>query len=320
MGAFYPQMILVCGLYPDHLGPEFLDVYRSIRERRMAAKKSKDKVTDMTLKIVLNGTFGKLGSKWSFLYSPNLMIQVTITGQLVLLMLIEELEAAGIPVISANTDGIVAKVPRHLDETYHSIIHDWEQRTGFEMEFAIYKSLHSASVNSYVAVKAAFADEPDAYRSLFPKMSDDDLAKEFKGGVKQKGLYAFVGSKGSPAEKNPASYVCIDAVINYLTKAMPVEETIDWCPDVRRFLTVRRVTGGAMYQGEYLGKVVRWYHARGSKECIRYATNENKVAKSDGARPMMELSDLPVDLDFGFYYREARDILSEIGVTYDHGF
>lgn len=65
----------------------------------------------MTFKIVLNGTFGKLGSKYSFLYSPNLMIQVTITGQLALLMLIEALEAAGISVVSANTDGIVSRCP-----------------------------------------------------------------------------------------------------------------------------------------------------------------------------------------------------------------
>ncbi|KKS65278.1 MAG: hypothetical protein UV34_C0020G0001, partial [Parcubacteria group bacterium GW2011_GWB1_42_6] len=40
------------------------------------------------------------------------MIQVTITGQLALLMLIERLELCGVPVISANTDGLVVECPR----------------------------------------------------------------------------------------------------------------------------------------------------------------------------------------------------------------
>lgn len=318
VSAFYPALILICGLYPEHLGPEFLEIYRNIRDRRMGAKEqirlikkavkmlddaleeaklrgdlAAATVIDMTLKIVLNGTFGKLGSKWSFLFAPNLMIQVTITGQLVLLMLIERLELAGISVISANTDGIVCRIPIELEDTYHDIIKQWEAETGFEMEFADYTSLHSMSVNSYVAVK------PD-------------------GTVKQKGLCAFVGSKGSPAEKNPTNYICTDAVIAYLTKGTPLEETIEWCPDIRRFLTVRRVRDGALFRGEYLGKVTRWYHARGSRDCIQYAKGDklgHKVPKSDGARPLMELDGtLPSDIDYDYYKSEAVKMLGELGV------
>lgn len=293
VASYYPAILLVCELYPDHLGRDFLDVYRSIRERRLKAKRNKDKVTDMTLKIVLNGTFGKLGSKWSFLYSPNLMIQVTMTGQLALLMLIEELEDAGISVISANTDGIVSKFNRALADDYHAIVKGWEQRTGFEMEFADYEALYSASVNSYIAIKT-------------------------DGEVKQKGLFAFKGSKGSIAEKNPTAYVCIDAVIAYLTKGTPLEGTIEWCPDIRRFLTVRRVTGGAMYRGEYLGKVVRWYHANGSRDYIAYGSKKkfgHKVPKSDGAKPLMELDGtLPSDINYSYYVAEAQKMLGELGV------
>lgn len=292
VGAFYPALKLVCGLYPEHLGPTYLDIYRGVRERRMAAKKAKDKVTDMTLKITLNGAFGKLGSKYSFLYSPKLMLQVTITGQLVLLMLIESLEGAGISVISANTDGIVSRIHKSKIDLYHRIISDWEKRTGFEMEFAEYASLHSASVNSYIAIK------PD-------------------GSVKQKGLYAFVGSKGSPAEKNPKNHICIDAVIEYLTKGTPLEETIEWCPDVRRFLSVQRVKGGAEFEGQYLGKVARWYRSTRSWSCIKYATGDkqgDKVSMSDNAMPMMELSGLPADLDYPWYISQSRKMLGDLGV------
>ena len=290
VAAFYPKLMLVCGIYPDHLGPLFLEIYRSIHTRRLKAKKTKDKVTDMTLKIVLNGTFGKLGSKWSVLYAPNLMLQVTITGQLVLLMLIEELELAGISVISANTDGIVSKIPRHLEATYHEIIKSWEARTGFEMEFADYAALYSRDVNNYLAFKP-------------------------NGDVKQKGAFAFAGSKGSPAEKNPASYVCIDAVINYLRDGTPIDETLEWCPDIRRFLTVRRVTGGATFRGEYLGKVVRFYYSTESDDPILGYVKGNKVAKSDGAMPMMELPDLmPYDINYNYYRDAAISMLGDLGV------
>lgn len=314
VAAFYPAIILICELYPDHLGPAFLDVYRTLRERRITAKAEikevkkaigmlvnahreaalrqdlKSLVTiDMTLKIVLNGAFGKLGSRWSFLFSPNLMIQVTLTGQLVLLMLIEELELAGISVISANTDGIVSYFDRDYLSVYEDIVKRWERRTGFEMEFADYDALYSRDVNNYIAVKVG-------------------------GGVKQKGAFAFVGSKGSPAEKNPTTYVCIDAVIEYLTKGTPIMDTLEWCPDIRRFLSVRRVTGGATYDGQYLGKTVRWYYSRNSKDHIKRATNGDKVARTDGCRPMMELGSLPDDIDYQWYYHEAVSMLGDLGV------
>lgn len=315
VASYYPAIMLICGLYPEHLGDDFLNIYRDIRNERVRAKRIKDKVTDMTLKIVLNGTFGKLGSKWSILYAPNLMIQVTITGQLALLMLIESLELAGISVISANTDGIVSKCPRNKVDLMYSIIAAWEKKTGFDMEQAIYESLHSASVNSYIAVKASYQAEKKVFDS-FPFLRNEVRSGAvFKRGVKQKGLFAFVGSKGSPAEKNPATYICIDAVVNYIVDGTPLEDTIEWCTDIRRFITVRRVKGGALYGGEYLGKVVRWYYSRNGHEPIRYAENGNKVAKSDGAMPIMELGgDFPNDIDWDFYRSESIKMLANLGV------
>lgn len=55
------------------------------------------------------------------------MYQVTINGQLFLLMLIEKLELAGIHVISANTDGIVSIIPNDKFELYCNLCHEWEK-------------------------------------------------------------------------------------------------------------------------------------------------------------------------------------------------
>ena len=88
------------------------------------------------------------------------------------------------------------------------------------------------------------------------------------------------------------------------------------CDDVRKFLTVRTVGGGAVWAGMYLGKAVRWYYSRGVPEsvCIRYKTNGNKVSRSNGSMPCMTLpAEVPSDVDYDWYVREANDILKDIG-------
>lgn len=103
-------------------------------------------------KLQINGTFGKTGSPYSVLFAPEMLIQTTMTGQLLLLMLIEWHEAYGIPVVSANTDGIVIYCHRDKLSLSEALIAEWENRTGLEMETTEYKSLHSKDVNNYIAI------------------------------------------------------------------------------------------------------------------------------------------------------------------------
>lgn len=344
VASYYPAIILNCRLYPEHLGPKFLDVYRSIVERRLAAKnaakvakKAGDKelakhqtTIANSLKITINGSFGKLGSMWSKLYSPNLMIQTTITGQLALLMLIERLEMCEIEVASANTDGIVIRCHKAKAATMDEIVAAWERCTGFETEAVEYSALYSASVNAYFAVKT-------------------------NGEVKLKGPYA-----NEALNKNPQTPICSEAVCNLLVLGIPVEDTIRHCSDVRQFLTVKKVDGGAIWvkerkmvddwilvedhgsaknvwhsralnkrvvrksrpnpmpgigSSEYLGRAVRWIYSANHRDAyIAYERNGNLVGKSEGARPLMELPDkFPDDIDYAWYIEAANKILEEIG-------
>jgi hypothetical protein len=284
VASYYPAIILRLGMSPPQIGEAFQAIYRGIVDQRLAAKRAGDKATADGLKITVNGTFGKLGSKWSFLYAPDLLIQTTITGQLALLMLIEALDLCGIPVVSANTDGVVVKCPRGLEWLRDECIRGWEAATGFETEATHYAALYSRDVNNYIAIK------PD-------------------GTAKTKGAYA-----AASLQKNPTSLVCVDAVTAFLTRGVAVEETIRECRDVRRFVTIRQVKGGGEYRGEYLGRAVRWYYARGAEGHISYVSNGNKVARSDGARPIMELPDtLPDDVDRDWYIAEARGMLADVG-------
>lgn len=293
VASYYPRIKLNCRLFPKHIGEPYLNVYNDLVERRLQAKKAKNNVEADSLKITINGAFGKLGSKYSVLYSPDLMLGVTITGQLSLLMLIESLELAGIEVVSANTDGIVIKCHNTKRETMLSIFAQWEAATGFETEETEYKMLLSRDVNNYMAVKT---DNTVKLKGAYSNPWAD----------KKQAIFRF--------HKNPMTTICIEAVCKFITDKVPLKETIKQCTDITKFVCVKKVKGGGYKAGEYLGKVVRWYYAKDVKDAIYYIGSGNKVGETDGAKPLMDLpKELPDDIDYDFYIQKAYAILTDIG-------
>lgn len=353
VASYYPNLILNSGEWPPALGQAFLQEYAAIKDERLAckalAKKLKKEGFEGTVeyieattgdgggKIMINGTFGKTGSPYSVLFAPAMLIQTTVTGQLSLLMLIEWHELYGIPVISANTDGIVVNCPRDKLHISEALISEWEKRTGLEMETDDYLAIYARDVNNYFAIK-----------------TPDD--------VKRKGEY---GKGGLVEKKNPDVEICADAVADFLAKGVPIEYTIAACRDITKFVTIQKVNGGGVkmwgegprkgarvmdmvgtltangwtkegrkwrkgdsvtdaataYQScfapqtpEYLGKVVRWYYGTRSPGPIVYASNGNTVSLSYGARPCMTLPDeFPDDIDYAWYAGKAEAMLKDIG-------
>jgi len=285
VASYYPRIILNCGLAPASMGEHFTKTYNGLVEARLKAKREGDKITADSLKISINGGFGKFGSPYSALYSPLLLIQTTVTGQLALLMLIESLELNTIPVVSANTDGIVIKCPVELHSLLEYIVWEWEAKTEFETEETRYKALYSRDVNNYIAIKE-------------------------DGGYKTKGVYAPAG-----LSKNPTNEICIDAILAYLIDDVPIADTIMQCKRIEKFVTIRQVKGGAVKNGDYLGKTVRWYFAEGESGAIQYKVNGYQVAGSIGGKPIMTFPDtFPDDVNYQKYINDTNDILRELGV------
>lgn len=299
--GYYPNLIIKSKREPDNMRGHFQPVYKAIVDERAIAKRAGRKDEAESGKIASNGLFGKSGSPYSIVYAPRMLIQTTVSGQLAILMLIEECELNGWQVVSANTDGFVTRVPRADRGRFRSIIFDWECATGLNMEETFYKSLHSRNVNNYVAFK---------YEAHKPEKID----------VKRKGKFAPSG-RGIPAayglKKTPDMEICYDAVVAFLKDGTPIETTIRECQDIRKFVTVRRVKGGAFKDDEvnYIGKVVRYYYGVSSPGPLQYLDSGNNVPMSYGAQPCMELPDeLPGDIDYEYYEREGYAILDEIGV------
>lgn len=287
----YPRIILNNNIKPEHLGDTFTEIYNDQVEARLEAKRAGRKQEADSRKIIVNGLYGKLSEKWSCVYSPKNTIQVTLTGQLTLLMLIEYAEQRGIRVISANTDGLVFDVrnAEHL-EVVRETVAQWSSYLGFETEETFYKAIYSRDVNNYIAVK-------------------------LDGTLKTKGAY-LLPKDIFRFHKNPDCNIVSKAICKYLTDGIPVRETAESSDDIRDFVIVRQIKskGGAEFTGEKIGKVVRWYYSRYSEACITVVKSGNKVAKSEGCKPLPILPDtFPDDVDLEKYVGLAEEGLYLIG-------
>lgn len=187
--------------------------YRSIRDQRLILKKKKDP-KQLPYKIVLNSTYGAMKDKHNNLYDPRQCNNVCINGQLMLLDLIEKLEQANIgQLIQSNTDGILFKLDdkKYLDQ-YMNICDQWSKRVRLDLEHDFYKKVIQKDVNNYIIV------------------SED-------GGVKSKGAYV--------KKLNAIDYdlpILNDALMNYFTKGISVEETIGTCNDLKKFQKIVKMS------------------------------------------------------------------------------
>lgn len=326
VASYYPNIMMKCGLIPrlpGNLGQQFLNVYEDIYHQRLEAKHAGNKTVDGTLKIVLNGSYGKLGSIYSVFYSPDMMLGVAITGQLNLLCLIDQLERIkGVTVYSANTDGItVGHSPENRDKVLAVFARNIKL-TGFEYEETPYQCIAMKDVNNYIAIKTS-------------------------GAAKRKGLYAKAGVHEM---KNPTMEVCSNMAVDYL---------IDGSFDIKRygsmrdFVAVRNVKGGGIQHtqtetrndwietsdrvweangktvkrksppppyevgvgGTPFGRVARWYMSTKQQPAITYIGSGNQVPKTEGAQLCMTLPEsLPADLDYNWYINETISMLKDMGV------
>jgi hypothetical protein len=157
VASLYPSLSITNGFYIEHLGKDFVEVYQSIINMRIEAKKAKNMVLSDGFKLAANSVYGKSNDINSFLYDPKFTMCITLNGQLLLTMLAEELvdRIKDITVLQINTDGITLKIPKnqYSINAYYNICKEWESKTKLVLEYAEYSKMIIADVNNYIAVK-----------------------------------------------------------------------------------------------------------------------------------------------------------------------
>jgi hypothetical protein len=149
--SFYPNLSIVFGLFPEHLSRDFCNIFKMLYEQRIASPKGS--AINAMLKLALNGVYGNSNNLFSVFYDPKFMLSITMSGQLILCMLIEQLmKINGLKVIQANTDGVTVKCPHESIDFMNEVCKWWEGYTDLVLESAVYTKMVIKNVNAYIGV------------------------------------------------------------------------------------------------------------------------------------------------------------------------
>lgn len=191
VGSFYPNLAINNNFKPQHLGEAFSKIYKEMYVTRAKAKKEGNKVVNEGLKLALNGCFGKMNSMFSYLYDPKALLSITLNGQLLLAMLVEEIvNTIDCEVLQVNTDGISIKYHEQYSDAVDLISEKWCRMTKLELEHNYYKKMVIQDVNNYMAIytnnkvkyKGLFEIDKEAHKDTSSKIVPIALSEYFKTG------------------------------------------------------------------------------------------------------------------------------------------
>ena len=291
VASYYPNLIRVLGMLPMSCN---MKLYTQMIFDRVALKKT-DPSKASAYKIILNSVFGAMGyvsgsGKVGKMFDFKRLMQVTITGQLLMMKLVEDLTLAGYKVIYINTDGLMCE--QNGSDKYKDIIKKWEEWTQLQLEE---NSVKLKDVNNYII------DE---------------------GKIKSKGVFNLSVAGARLTTNYAKRRIVIQSVIDYVLNKTPREETIRKSSDIRDFIIhwkfgsqfVERKCGDKEF-----GKVCRWYISNKSKDCISSINSTNGNAYSPQYANNVVLVDnirsikgLPSDLDYDFYINEACSLYKDL--------
>jgi hypothetical protein len=219
VASYYPHLMTLDGYCSRSISnPE---IYEQMLETRMKAKKSGDKATANALKLVANTTYGAMLNKYNDLYEPLMGRSVCITGQLRLLELSLHLVAdcPSLRIVQLNTDGIMVSLDDADLDTYNAICQEWQRRTGFELEEDCIQEIIQKDVNNYIEIAT-------------------DGSTKIKGGLLVRGI-----SPAGAFNVNNNATIVAKALLDYFSKNIPVEDTINHCDDLLSFQIIAKASG-----------------------------------------------------------------------------
>jgi hypothetical protein len=205
--SFYPNLAIENKLKPAHLNEAFTEIYKNIFEERKKIPKT-DPI-NYVYKIILNSTFGLSKQPDNYLYDPLFTYSITVNGQLVILMLVEQFleRVPGAVFYQMNTDGITIGYKKEHTPILTKICEGFYNYFKLSLEHAYYKEIVIRDVNNYFA---SYLDE--------------------KKEPKKKGIFetnfTWAGKQAIDYHKNPTFNVIALAIEAFILHATPFDEFI----------------------------------------------------------------------------------------------
>lgn len=308
IASFYPSLIVNFNVAPAHLNEGcFVKLVQWLRYTRVEAKHSKEEYIDgipkdvlaQVLKIVINSIYGKLGYDEGDICDRLAVLNVTINGQLLIMMLCEELELNNIEVVSANTDGIVVKLYKKDKKIFNTITNNWCEKTRFGADSEEYECYINRDINNYIV------------KELNGKIS-------YKGDLNPK-MYAIDLSKGYDMP------VVAQAVVNYFIDGKPIMESLYECKDILDFCKAQNMSD-KKYRLDYItnsGSIqiqckTRFYVSINGGSLIKSekaGTAKTNLCQGYKVTPLNTLDDTRIELrniNYQYYYDECMKIIDPI--------
>lgn len=320
VSSYYPSIMAFYGVAPAHMVKSaFRNLIQWMKDTRVTVKHSDEAVVDgipcdvlaLVLKIVINSIYGKFGFENGPLYDRLATLQVTINGQLMLLMLCEELEANDIPIVSANTDGLMVKVYEDKEEDFNRIIDWWQKTTGMSMDADVLHCLIARDVNNYIA----------QFRVKDKKTGEFKLEDELKGTFNPL-MYL------NDLQKGYSMPIVSKAVYDYFINHVPVMDTLKAATNILDFCMTQNVGKNfhiiqrKVINNEVVDKVyqryVRFYVANNGHVLMKVhnvSGQKERFAAGTVVQICNSLDDTPIELrniDYGYYYRECMKIIEPV--------
>lgn len=302
--SFYPSCLIVNNLYPKHLGIEFVDIYKNIRDERVEAKKDKNSFLADAFKYAINGLSGNLQSQYSWTYDPELVVKLRINCQLMILMLIEKFDLLGAKIVQSNTDGILIKIKKSLLPEIEKAKDEWCKLTKLSMSKEEFERFYQYDVNNYIGVKKGFKETKD------PEL------------IKKKGFFVDETNLG----KGMSPKVIAKSLINYFVYNISPEETLKEDKDIRDYLTYQRVSRDFIveYNGEKALHINRFYMSTNGGILIKYKIEKGGKAQATrlcAISPVTiynKFEDKPFEeykVNYRYYKNEIYKIINELEIN-----
>lgn len=303
VASLYPSLIIEYGFYPPHLGKEFLEVYKGIKDERIEAKHNGNKLKNLTLKLSINGLSGNLQSEFSWCYSPKTVMRIRINGQLLLLMLAEKLISIGCQIIQANTDGLFVLRKKKDEQKFKDVCKWWENLTRLELEEDRFERFYQFAINDYLGVIEGYKDSKN------PKL------------LKKKGLFIDSVTLG----KGMQPMIIPKAINANLADNIPVEETIRNCKDINEFITYQKVDKkfAVQYMNKFITHINRYYVSTNGGYIYKCEVEDNKIVKfanmltASGVtlcNDITAIKEFPKNINYKYYIKEANKILAKLKI------
>jgi hypothetical protein len=252
--SFYPSIIINNGLFPQLIGKDFLIVYKNLVEKRIVAKRLGNMAEADALKLVINSIFGKFLTNYSRLYAPECFLNVVLTGQLVLLMLIERLTSAKISVLSANTDSVIVECSKSDYLILDKLIDNWCKQTNLQVAQKDYDYVFIKDVNNVLKINKQYLDQN----------------KDSFCGTGVFALYnSFYNSHYRMLQKNNNNLAVVSWIMMIMAYGLSLNDIEHELANylfygMRVWLTTQYVPGGAQQGDVYVGQVLQYYHSKTS--------------------------------------------------------